>query len=516
MGKRLSRRDFLRLAGGLAAGAVVAGCAPKTVVVEKEVEKEVTRVVKETVKETVVVEGTPQIVEKEITKVVKETVVVEATQAPVEEEVKEVTVFWRTSPLEIETMEQAFAVFKEQNPNIEIAFITGAGGEMETKLQAQFAAGSPPEVFASVFNQGLVDYAYNDMVVDLKPYIDVDKLDQSDYFQVALDTFTFGSRQFGLPRGGIPTCFFINKDLFDEEGIPYPPTDWEDETWTWDTMLETAQALTKDTDGDGQTDQYGVVFGNINYNQFPMLWGADIFPAEAFQYGITQEHHFDDPEVIKALQLGADLVWKEQVSPSPEMSQALSGLGPGGWFGTFLSGKIAMFGNLAAYNQPAEAKFNWSVAAFPRGGPSIQQRSMTWTGPFLLSKGCAHPDEGWELIKFLCGVEGQQIIAPGATVGTSRKSLLEWWLGQFGAPLDEVKAVHEGGYKYGTESPNVRTVSWRRIADLLSAEFDPLWLGEKSAEECSQSLSPQMDQLLNEIYGAYEYKAKTLFLDFPS
>ena len=209
MGKKLNRRDFLRLAGGLAAGAVAAGCAPKTIIVEKEVEKEVTRVIKETVKETVVVEGTPQIVEKEITKVVKETVVVEPTLAPVEEETKEVTVFWRTSPLEIETMEQAFAVFKEQHPNIEIAFITGAGGEMETKLQAQFAAGSPPEVFASVFNQGLVDYAYNDMVTDLKPYIDVDKVDQSDYFQVALDTFTFGSRQFGLPRGGIPTCFFI-------------------------------------------------------------------------------------------------------------------------------------------------------------------------------------------------------------------------------------------------------------------------------------------------------------------
>ena len=40
--KRLSRRDFLRLSTGLAAGAVAAACAPATpVVVEKVVEKEV-------------------------------------------------------------------------------------------------------------------------------------------------------------------------------------------------------------------------------------------------------------------------------------------------------------------------------------------------------------------------------------------------------------------------------------------------------------------------------------------
>ena len=494
-GNRLSRRDFLRMSALTAAGAALASCAPQVI-------KETVEVVKEVEVETTV--------EVEVEK----TVVVEATVAPIVEEDREITVFWRTSPMEIGRMEAAFEVFEADHPHISVAFITGAGGEMEAKLQAQFAAGSPPEVFASVFSQGLVDYAYNDMILDLKPYIERDSVDQSDFFDIAVETFTFGDRQFGLPRGGIPCCFFINTDLFDEEGIPYPPTNWEDDNWTWDTMLEYANALTKDLDGDGQMDQYGVSLGNINYNQFPMLWGVDIFPPEAGIYGITTEHYFDDPEVINALQRGADLIWKDKVSPTPEMGAALAGMGPGGWFGTFLSGRVAMFGNLAGYNQPQDANFNWTVASFPRGGPGIQQRSMTFTGPFLVSNGCTHPDDGWDLIKFLCDVEGQKIIAPGATIGTSRESLLEWWLGQFGAPLEDVMAVHQGGYEHGTESPNVRTVSWRRVQDLLGAEFDPLWLGEKSAEECSMSLSPQLDTLLNEIYSAYLYKAGTLFPGF--
>lgn len=70
--KKLNRRDFLRMAAMAAAGVVAAACQPQTVIVEKEVK--VTEVVKEVVKETVVVEGTPKVVEKEVTTVVEKVV----------------------------------------------------------------------------------------------------------------------------------------------------------------------------------------------------------------------------------------------------------------------------------------------------------------------------------------------------------------------------------------------------------------------------------------------------------
>ena len=57
---------------------VLSACQPQTVIVEKEVK--VTEVVKEIVKETVVVEGTPKVVEKEVTKVVES--VITATPEP--------------------------------------------------------------------------------------------------------------------------------------------------------------------------------------------------------------------------------------------------------------------------------------------------------------------------------------------------------------------------------------------------------------------------------------------------
>jgi hypothetical protein len=41
-----------------------------------------------------------------------------------------------------------------------------------------------------------------------------------------------------------------------------------------------------------------------------------------------------------------------------------------------------------------------------------------------------------------------------------------------------------------------------------------MWLGEKSAQQCSDSLSPKLDQLLAKIYNGNKETAKKIFPDF--
>jgi multiple sugar transport system substrate-binding protein len=417
---------------------------------------------------------------------------------------KQLTVLWRSNPKELDTMNQGFKAYTDKNPGLTIQLIDMAGAEAEAKLQAMFAAGTAPEVFASVYVAGMVDYIYKDMCLDLAPYIEKDKFDQTVFQPSAVKTFQYGSKQFGIPRGGIPSGIFYNKDLFDKAGLKYPPTDFEDASWTWDKLIEYAKALTKDTNNDGKIEQWGIIAGWPNASAHSMAWGKRIFGDDAVKYGVTTKHNFLDPAVIEAWQKTADLIHVHKVSPRADVAQSVGG---------FASGNVGMWINLGNYvaNQPN--KFKWSVAAWPRGIPSVQQRSTTFTGPLMIGKGSSH-DQAWDLVKYLASEEGQKFLAQGAVVGTSRPALYNWWLGQMGGPVEELAAFQTSGYKMGWETANTQTARYGEIATLITAETDPLMLGEKSAKDCMTVLGPKLDKLLLTIFNDSKDKVKQIFPDF--
>jgi len=92
--RRISRRNMMRGAAVGAATAALSACQPKVVEVTREVEK----VVKEVVKETVVVGGTPEVVEKEVTRVIEAEV-----QPQGEKVVRYMTQIWNWQKLNMAT-----------------------------------------------------------------------------------------------------------------------------------------------------------------------------------------------------------------------------------------------------------------------------------------------------------------------------------------------------------------------------------------------------------------------------
>ncbi|MFL0410250.1 ABC transporter substrate-binding protein [Microbacterium paludicola] len=59
-----------------------------------------------------------------------------------------------------------------------------------------------------------------------------------------------GQAPTSVPLYGLAYSLYYNTTLFEEAGITEPPA-------TWDEFIETAKKLTKDTDGDGEIDQWG-------------------------------------------------------------------------------------------------------------------------------------------------------------------------------------------------------------------------------------------------------------------
>src|SRR5207245_11416173 len=101
-----------------------------------------------------------------------------------------------------------------------------------------------------------------------------------------------------------------NRDLLARSGIA-PPVD----DWTWDDFLRIATRLTRDSDGDGQIDVWGVAFDRRPALWLPWIWsgGGDVLCAD----GRRASGCLDAPATIAAIRWYGGWVTRWGVAPRP-------------------------------------------------------------------------------------------------------------------------------------------------------------------------------------------------------
>jgi ABC-type glycerol-3-phosphate transport system substrate-binding protein len=108
---------------------------------------------------------------------------------------------------------------------------------------------------------------------------------------------------FGTVMGPANSSMFFtayNKDLLEREGQPDPYELWKNDEWTWEAFERIAKAVTKDTDGDGQIDQWGMT---------EIAYGAGYYrflPSDGLEIARIDENgkyvfNYDSPQAIAAL-----------------------------------------------------------------------------------------------------------------------------------------------------------------------------------------------------------------------
>jgi multiple sugar transport system substrate-binding protein len=125
-------------------------------------------------------------------------------------------------------------------------------------LKTQIAAGTGPDIIGPVGVEGLNLFA--DQVLDLKPLIESTGYQATGVDQALVDFFySLGSNgaAVGLPFAVYPSYIFYNADLFDEAGLPYPPTKvgekYQGKDWDLDALRKLAMQLTVDKNGNDAT-----------------------------------------------------------------------------------------------------------------------------------------------------------------------------------------------------------------------------------------------------------------------
>lgn len=144
--------------------------------------------------------------------------------------------------------------YMEEHPGVTIEIQAISTNDIYTKLSAMATTPDDlPEVFftsadavATLHDLGLTQDLSGLLPDDLK----------AEFANGVIDSCMLGEEIAYFPIALQPQAIIYRKDRFEEAGLSIPKT--------WDEFVECAKVLTKDTDGDGQNDEWG--FGMVGSN----------------------------------------------------------------------------------------------------------------------------------------------------------------------------------------------------------------------------------------------------------
>ncbi|HWQ15048.1 MAG TPA: extracellular solute-binding protein, partial [Roseiflexaceae bacterium] len=396
--------------------------------------------------------------------------------------------------------EVVIPAYQKAAPDVFIKVLNIVQDDIAVKREAMIAAKEPLHVWSPNWGgDGFASDRFRGLLTDMTPLIERDNWDTSDFIPSVFKIYNIEGKQYGIPFLTTGSYVYYNMKLFDEAGVPYPPSDWNDKSWTWDKFLETAKKLTKNYD-----DVNTAVYGGVNglwppFDSIPMMWGKDPFTPEALQKGFSDPVKITDETTVQAFQNIHDLVYVHKVAPDQAASQALDQLG-----GAFLSGRVAMFmtGGWGHWNYKDAIDdpngFCWGAAPLPWGTPDANVRATIFTDPWAITAGMdqENTDLAWNFVKFLASAEQQKAYTEATGTPPVRQSLLDVYYKQYEkcVPAEKTKESFQGAFDHGRESSNHLLVKFDELSQTWDNLLGPFW---SDPEGKAADVLPQIEADVN-------------------
>jgi multiple sugar transport system substrate-binding protein len=378
-------------------------------------------------------------------------------------------------PAEIGAQTAIAEAFMTANPAVTVKVSVSDWDAYWDKLQTGIAGGAAPDVFA-MDGPLFPDYQSRDVLLDLKPFIDRDGYDLTQLADQGVADFTTPGGQFGLPRDLNTVVLYYNKTMFDAAGLPYP-----DESWDWAKLVEVGKKLTKDANGDGTPDQWGLYTETTDMENFYLsaIWqaGGDVLAPDGKSTVLGTD------QAAAGVQFLQDLIWKDRIMADPAVFADTGD--------AFEQGLAAMESNGSwLVGTHTAAGIDFGVAPLPKG-PAGRFTSVNPTGA-VVYKGTKSPDAAWAFVKYLASPAAQeQLMALKASLPVN-KSVLE---GAYATSFDGAK-VFADSLSYARLKPSFK--GYNEFSTLLQAELDMNVFNapNKTAKQALADVVPKLDALL--------------------
>ncbi len=389
----------------------------------------------------------------------------------------------------------------------EVVFEVTTSDEYGTKMIANMTANDMPDIFY-VGPESVRSYVDNGYIQPLNDLLDPGVIDQ--LWPALISAYKYDGEQVGegdlycLPKDLSCFAFAYNKDLFDEAGLEYPdPAN----PYTYDEFLEVCQALTKDTDGDGEIDQWGVANAN-QWGMTPYLYSNG---ARFLTDDYTTVNLVDNEPMKNAFKFYTDLTVEYGVTPSVEQDTALGG------YQRWLDGQIGFYAcgtwDVAAFMDETTFPYKWDLCGYPIG-PDYD-KSSTWLGTvgYGISSSTEYPELAAGLIaKLSTDQKGQEAVS-GFSTGQSIQlpNIMDFAKNEYreavqngdvpyASNIDVIYNYIEGTDKYQgifsetTYTPNDEwwTLFWSGVVNVQQ--------GDMTVDEFFEEIEPEMQDSLDEAY----------------
>lgn len=376
--------------------------------------------------------------------------------------------------------------FQKKHRDISVRLLGGGGDDR--KLLTQIAGGNPPDVIETAYRN--VQVLAREGV--LRPLNELAR-NRSQFHSPLWELGVHDGKLYGFPWFGHTIQLIYNRRMFEQAGIKSPPQ-------TWDELYATAKKLTRDTDGDGKPDCFGLSLVGRQHPDITWLFTTFLYQAGGKLVEKRDGNWrvaINSPEGLRALKFYVKLT--REVCP-PGVQNKMGG----DVMKDFANQIAAMefqgpWGMTDIWSLPEERRFDVGVAEVPAGPAGrFAELGANMTVIAVTSK---HPGEALRLVEFLASREAQTLLMEGEKTAAG--------FVPFRVPvrrdLDDLPVFkkHPGFLPFvrGFEYPSIEVPipEWMRVKDeVYAAELNKAVLGMTTPEQALATIEREGNRILSE------------------
>ncbi len=384
-------------------------------------------------------------------------------------------------PTELNAFQDLVKTFGEKNPGITVALThIPSGADYRKRLAADFAAGTPPDVFFLNYHRA-VPYSAKNQLEPLNEYLAKSSVIKADdFYEQALNAYRYEGKLNCLPQNISSPVMYYNKALFDQAQVPYPKNDW-----AWSDFLNAAQKIAALKSPEGPIYGYGAEISFFRIAPFVWANGGEVVDQQMRPTQLL----LSTPAAQEAIQWYVDFQTKYKISPDAAADKSEDAPT------RFVNGRLGLFMDsrrvVPTFRATIGNKFDWDVAPIPAGKTKA---TILHSDGYCIAASSQHKDAAWKLIEFFASPAGQTKLTEIGRLVPSLKALAQSpvFLGPNAKPKNSqiwLDAI-----------PNIRLApahpEWITLEGKITKELEGAYYGAKTVAEVTTSLETQAAELL--------------------